>query len=1184
MKCFACGGAGHFSKCCRRKLEKENNNTRQPTKPGLLDKQKSVFTLNWSDAGECVISDEVGNACVSDSNKEIDLCRINSTGQDNLSSTSWRKLYHVGKVEVRFKLDTGADVNCIPIDVVSKINVPIRNVNNAHVLDYSSNKIKIHGKVNLLCADPIKGSTHSAEFLVVDSNFEPLLGLKSCVDFGLIGRLSRVQFSTEAPKNKTEFFEKYSDVFNGLGKFPGKCSIVLKENSIPTLFYRKRIPLSLHNRIKTELRRMEEEGIISYVDYPTDWVSNMQVVEKSNGALRICLDPKPLNQCIKREHYLIPTQQDLFSRLSGKRVFTVLDLSSGFWQMELDRESSDLTTFMTPFGRYRWNRVPFGLNNAPEMFQRRMVQIFGDITGVEIYFDDMAVSGTDEAEHDYVLSQVMHRARANNVKFNIDKLQFRTNRVKFMGNMIGDGEVHPLEKDVKAITEMQRPKNVADVTRFLGLCKYLAKFIPNLSQRTVNLRKLTHSVAQWDWGEVHEKEINDILKTISGAPSLAVFDPGKPVTIQTDSSKDGLGCVLLQDHGPVAYASRTLTKSEQRWAQIEKELLAVVFACQRFHYFIYGREFVVQSDHKPLETLVKRNIDDVTPRLQRMFLILLKYPGLSLVYTPGKSLLVADCLSRAALPETGEVQEDLENVIHSLVKRACMSQDNFNLYIEKLNQDERYKRIVSYIETGWPPYHKLDDLSQLFYKYREELHFENGLLFKDHRLVIPTELQTTMCKWLHAPHLGTEKTLSRARTQFFWPGMTNDIKEVTSNCTVCEKFRRNNQKEPLVQDSSPEYPFHRVSTDIFEYGGRDWLVLIDAYSGFICCDRLEDKTMRNVCKLFDRFFNCYGYPTVIRSDNVPFNSRECERYANVNNVSFEFSSPRYPQSNGLAEKGVAIAKNILKRCYETGDVEQFQYRLLEYNTTPIASMRLSPSQLFFGRLVKTRLPIEETLLRRNTLNEGDVQRKILQKRVIQKGYYDRHAKPLPVLKPGEKVLFRKNAREWHYGLVIRDVNGRSYVIRDIFGNHFRRNRKFMTRTVNNEADPSDILLEDHALKYFTTQNSPMVVGPPDEMAHSHSRTLPDTQTKSDTNENHPAIVVDPPASQVNAPLTPRIIKSEPTDGLLGQRSELYDDIRSSQPSVTESEHSLLQPQAPYSRSTRSGRTIIPPDRYGQWTY
>ncbi|XP_062542260.1 uncharacterized protein K02A2.6-like [Armigeres subalbatus] len=173
--------------------------------------------------------------------------------------------------------------------------------------------------------------------------------------------------------------------------------------------------MSLHDRLKTELQSMEAEGIISPVDYPTDWINNMQIVEKSDGSLRICLDPKPLNACIKREHFLIPKSEDLLSRMSGKRVFTVLDLRHGFWQMELDRKSSDLTTFMTPFGRFRWNRLPFGISSAPELFQKRMVQLFGDIPGVEVYFDDVAIAGDSLEEHDQILAIVLERARKNNI-------------------------------------------------------------------------------------------------------------------------------------------------------------------------------------------------------------------------------------------------------------------------------------------------------------------------------------------------------------------------------------------------------------------------------------------------------------------------------------------------------------------------------------------------------------------------------------------------------------------------------------------------------------------------------------------------------------------------------------------------------------------------------------------------
>lgn len=1177
--CHTCGEVGHFKVCCHKKEDGNRNRVNQATpcggrghrvnqatpSGGIENRvnqatpsggwKKSVQSLNWTDAGKI---NQVDNACSVKYDFRTGSYRISSNLQDTDQIQRWKKIYHINSLPVEFKLDTGSDVNCVPLSIFKKVGGPIRTFDDGPVFDYSCNRINIHGKALLSCLDPSTNIPQSAQFLVVDDGFEPLLGLQTCSEFGLIKRLCSVMKVVDIPNNKNEFVDHFHDLFEGLGEFPGMNSIILKPNSIPTLHYKKRIPLALHDRVKDELNRMVEQNVISSVDYPTDWVSNMQVVEKPNGRLRICLDPKPLNKCIKREHYLIPTQEDLFSRLSGKHVFTVLDLSSGFWQMKLDEKSSNLTTFMTPFGRFRWNRVPFGLNSAPEMFQRRMVKIFGDIPGVEIYFDDLAIAGVDAEDHDFILSQVVERALENNVKFNADKLQYRQNRVKFMGHTIGEGEICPLDKDVRAVTQMPKPNNVSDVSRLLGLLKYLAKFIPNLSKRTSHLRNLTHNGVKWEWTNDHDGEFRDLCESLGKAPVLAIFDPEKPCKVQTDSSKDGLGCVLLQENGPVAFASRTLTQSEQKWAQIEKELLAVVFACSRFHNFLYGREFVVESDHKPLESLIKRDIDDVTPRLQRMFLALLKYPGLSLVYLPGKDMLVADCLSRAALKTTDESDSQLEGVVHSLTKRACMSEENYDRYVETLNRDERYMRIVRYIQCGWPSYHALDDLSQLFYKYRHELHYENGLLFKNHRLVIPNELQKLICKWLHAPHLGIEKTLARARMQFFWPCMTNDLKEVVESCITCEKFKRSNQKEPLLQDSLPDYPFQKVSTDIFEYGGHDWLVLIDAFSGFICCEQLQDKTMTSVCKLFDKFFNCFGYPTEIRSDNVPFNSLECDRYANRNNISLQFSSPRYPQSNGLAEKGVAIAKNILKRCYEADDLEQYQYRILEYNTTPIASMQMSPSQLFFGRQVKTRMPIDESLLTGQEVDNPSIRVRLEQKRETQKRYYDRNAKPLPPLAEGQKVMFRKNSKDWRYGVVVRKVNSRSYVVKDGFGNHFRRNRRFLLPTLNSEVNPGELLLEDNIPPNSVDSQSKRVVSPPIEnvspVPGSNHRPFQNDDTAGfDNNTNEPNVL--------------RFSDSESDTDSFHSFSSQSSDPPSNSPPVT-----------------RSGRVVVPPNRYGQWQY
>lgn len=215
--------------------------------------------------------------------------------------------------------------------------------------------------------------------------------------------------------------------------------------------------------------------------------------------------------------------------------------------MKLDEQSSDLTTFMTPFGRYKFHRVPFGLNCAPEMFQRKMVQLFGDIPGVVVYFDDICITAETEKEHDRLLTLVIELARANNVKFGREKIQYRQKQVKFMGHILADGQIKSPEKYRDAILKIKKPENKNDVMRLLGLFKYLAKFIPNLSKQSAALRNLTRNDVDFEWKAEHEIELEKLKNVITSDPVLAVYVPRKPVIVQTDASKDGLGCVLLQN-------------------------------------------------------------------------------------------------------------------------------------------------------------------------------------------------------------------------------------------------------------------------------------------------------------------------------------------------------------------------------------------------------------------------------------------------------------------------------------------------------------------------------------------------------------------------------------------------------------------------------------------------------------
>ena len=382
----------------------------------------------------------------------------------------------------------------------------------------------------------------------------------------------------------------------------------------------------------------------------------MVIVEKKNGSLRLCLDPKDLNCAIKREHYRIPTADDIASRMSGKKVFSILDQKDGFWQMRLDEPSSKLCTFNTPFGRYRFLRCPFGISSAPEVFQKRNDSLFGDIDGVEVIFDDIIIAGKSLEEHDQILETVLDRARVNGVKFNPDKFQHKVSEVKYIGNIVSCDGLKADPEKVKALAMYPKPQNKTDLQRFFGMVNYLGQFIPNLSAMSQPLRLLLKGETDWFWAYEPDRAFEAIKSALIIAPVLQFFDVNKDVLIQCDASSNGLGACLLQEGKPVAYASRSLTVAEQNYAQIEKELLA-------------SRSVNVHSDHRPLETITHKSISKASPRLQRMLLRLQKYT-VNVIYKPGREMHIADALSRAYLSSEGadrDLEQDMEVMVHSFV-------------------------------------------------------------------------------------------------------------------------------------------------------------------------------------------------------------------------------------------------------------------------------------------------------------------------------------------------------------------------------------------------------------------------------------------------------------------------------------------------------------------------------------
>lgn len=292
-------------------------------------------------------------------------------------------------------------------------------------------------------------------FYVVKNREVPLLGVHACEKLDLIKRVDMLQSYI----NADDFIHRNSDLFEGLGCFDDLCRKECKAECVPVVQPPRRIPIKLKEKLKATLDSLETRQVISKVEKPENWVSNLVVVEKKDGNLRVCLDPKELNKVIKRPpNVLIPTIEDFCEKLCGKSVFTVLDLKEGFWQIKLDKQSSDLCTISTQLGCYKFNRLPFGISMAPEYFQMINQKNFGNIDGVLIYIDDLLITANSRDEHDSILQKVLERARQVGVRFNKDKIQLGQSSVKYLGHIFSCQGIKIDPDRVRAINAIENPK------------------------------------------------------------------------------------------------------------------------------------------------------------------------------------------------------------------------------------------------------------------------------------------------------------------------------------------------------------------------------------------------------------------------------------------------------------------------------------------------------------------------------------------------------------------------------------------------------------------------------------------------------------------------------------------------------------------------------------------------------
>ncbi len=525
------------------------------------------------------------------------------------------------------------------------------------------------------------------------------------------------------------------------------------------------------------------------------------------------------------------------------------------------------------------------------------------------------------------------------------------------------------------------------------------------------------------------------------------------MTLSVDASCKGLGAVLLQVGKPVAYASRALTSVQQQYAQIVKELLAIVYGCKKFHQYVYGREVEVETDHKPLQSIFKKPLHQAPSRLQKMLLQLQSY-DLTVTYKSGKEMYLADTLSRSNLNESREtLVADLDvNMVN-----VAMSPEKCKEFQDATSRDPVLNCLKRHVLEGWPD-DQIDCPLEIrsYWTFKEDISYQDGLLFKSDKVIVPKVLRSEMLSRIHESHLGINKCKQRARELLFWPGMSTQIEELVARCEMCATHRPINSRELMIVSESPSRPWEMVGCDLFEFRGTYYLVCVDYYSKWPEIARLDDLSSKTTVTHLKSMFARYGIPDVVRSDNGPqFASQVFEDFQKSYGFKHLTSSPRFPQSNGKAERAVQTVKNLLKKA-------QDPYKaLLDYRSTPLEGIGFSPSQLLMSRRLKTTLPVKKSLLLSE--NATQVKNALDKCKLTQKQNYDRRcSQELPPLKIGQKVRLQKD-KVWVPATVVsKHKTPRSYIIKDHSGSIYRRNRRHLreSQSANIPEESNDLPFQE----------------------------------------------------------------------------------------------------------------------------
>ena len=1043
--CSSCKKVGHYAKMCKSRNNKSDFRPRYPIH---------------------VVQDEQENC---ETNDDGYIFGVNENDKAEKISVI------VGGVKVDMLIDSGASVNIIGKDVWECMKMKcvscVQKKTNKNIFSYGSNKpLPLLGKFDALVHldDVDKNDAINSEFYVTEMKGPALMSKELAIKLGVL-RLGKVHFLGQ----KEQIMQDYPTLFEGVGKLKN-FSLKLKINhDVPPKAQKMyRIPFSLRDKVEKKLIELEEMDIIEKVDSPSEWVSPMIVVPKpGSNDIRLVVDMRAANEAVVRERHPIPTVDEVLHKMNGATVYSKLDLKYGYHQIELDPESRAITTFVTHTGLYRYKRLIFGINAAAEKYQHIISQVLHGVEGALNISDDITVFGVTQKEHDERLKQVIERLCEANLTLNKEKCQIGMDQITFMGHILSAHGIGPTEERVKDLVNAPRPTNISEVKSFLGLVNFSGRFIENLATKAYPLRKLTKKGATFDWGPEQEKSFEYLKRSLTSDATLGHFSLEADKTeLITDASNVGICGILTQHkngtHKVISYASRALTDAEKRYSTTEKEALAAVWACEKFHIYLYAINFELTVDHKALEFIFSPK-SRPSARVERWAMRLMPYT-FTVKYIPGH-MNVADALSRLIPTPTynhpkSDKTDDYVKFVATEATPAAMTVQE----VEHASKDDpELQEVRRQLKL-----HKWDTSCKLYFPMREELCNIGYIVLRGTRIIIPKILRQKCIQLAHQGHLGIVATEQRLRTKVWWPGIYKQVENYIKTCHSCQLVGRPEAPEPLQATELPSSPWQDIGIDYLGPldSGHYILVVIDYYSRFYEIEMSKKTTSEKVIETLERMFAMHGFPRTLRSDNAAnFTSQEFETFLKDNGIEHRRSTPLHPAANGEVERqNRSLMKRIkIAKAENKNWKSEVRKYLFAYRTTPHSTTGKTPAEMLFGRKLRTKLPEMEE---KNLLDEEERDHD-----KIRKSYYKTYADQkrgakYSELEVGEKVLVKQKIQNkmdtpFHPDpFTLISKHGNSCVIESDEGVRYKRNnthlKKFHTSDNVNDENESEQMTQN----------------------------------------------------------------------------------------------------------------------------